>query len=465
MTTPASNVPALSQSPYRFWLHALALLLVLGTFILVGVGGSVTSHDAGMAVPDWPGTFGYNMFLAPLDVWFRDPETGQYFHGRFWEHSHRLIGSAVGMLTIVLAVALWVTQRPSRQWMRWLGLALLGAVIIQGLMGGFRVTENSPLLAGIHGVFGQMVFAVTVLVAAALSRTWISRTAPLASHAPADSANRRLLRWEIIVLPMTVLVGLAASILLGGGDGEEDLIVWSVSDVGLIWIACLTVYMGICLWRLSRSLCALGAEPTSATETSRGAYFASIALLVMLMVQLILGAAVRHAGAERAIPDAPLAYGSVLPPMSDRGFELAVAGLPQQVPLPPPATTLADVHLHWTHRAWAVLVAFAVVGVVLSVWRRRHQLDLPLVLSPVMLVIAVTFLQIMLGIMTVWSEIHPTMATYHQATGAALLGVTTWLVVRTRLAGTGTAAPGPDTPHANITDSGYNAATVQGRPA
>src|SRR5215467_6941215 len=103
--------PAQSRVDASVWPHRLAVVLVCATFPLLFVGGLVTSTGAGLAVPDWPTTFGYNMFLYP---WSR------MVGGIFYEHCHRLIGSVVGFLTILLAATLWYKE--SRQWLRWLGI-------------------------------------------------------------------------------------------------------------------------------------------------------------------------------------------------------------------------------------------------------------------------------------------------------------------------------------------------------
>ena len=82
----------------RRLLHWLAIISTLSVLGLIGSGGLVTSHEAGMAVPDWPNSFGYNMFLFPISHWVG---------GVFFEHTHRLIASLVGLLTIGLCIATW----------------------------------------------------------------------------------------------------------------------------------------------------------------------------------------------------------------------------------------------------------------------------------------------------------------------------------------------------------------------
>lgn len=477
----AEGASATPVSPlrYRVWLHALAVVLMLCTFVLVGVGGNVTSLDAGMAVPDWPGTYGYNMFLAPLDVWVRDPATGQWFHGRFWEHLHRLMGSLVGLLSIGIAVACWVTQL-TRPWLRWLGLGLLGGVIIQGLMGGFRVTENSVLLAGIHGVFGQLVFAATVLIAAALGRIWIGSYVERSSlpslregqgEGPADremparapatrvvggtptqpppegeGPNRPALwRWELGVL--VACVGFVIAMIFLRASHTSDLIIMSlVEAVGVI--GAMAVFVAIVLWRLLPAAWRIGRKV--GLPIWRAPQLAALVLWGALVIQLVLGAAVRHSGSDRAIPDAPLSYGRLVPPLSQGELDRAIATLPPppESPIVPTDTTVGQVWLQHAHRALGFTVAGLVGLVVVVVLTSRRQ-NLVVVFPSLMLTVAVTGLQILLGIMTVWSGTYPTMATLHQATGAALLGLVTWLAVRTHLADESTSA-------ARVVETRYN---------
>ena len=150
-----------NRQSYSPWLHRLAALTAVATFILIFVGGLVTSTDSGLAVPDWPTTFGYNMFLYPLS---------KMIGGVLYEHSHRLIGSVVGMLTIVLVIWLWI--KDSRKWMRWLGGAALIAVIAQGVLGGLRVIQQEQVLAIIHACFAQAFFALVASLVLFTSREW-----------------------------------------------------------------------------------------------------------------------------------------------------------------------------------------------------------------------------------------------------------------------------------------------------
>jgi cytochrome c oxidase assembly protein subunit 15 len=143
------------------WPHRLALLTTIATLPLLFIGGLVTSTGAGLAVPDWPTTFGYNMFLYP---W------AKMVGGIFYEHSHRLVGSLVGFLTILLAGALWF--RESRRWLCWLGVIALGAVIVQGILGGLRVVLLQQTLAIVHACFAQAFFVLVASITLFTSAEW-----------------------------------------------------------------------------------------------------------------------------------------------------------------------------------------------------------------------------------------------------------------------------------------------------
>lgn len=135
----------------------------LATLALVGIGGLVTSKGVGMAVPDWPTTYGYNMFLVPFDQWL-----GKF--GIFEEHAHRLVASFVGFLTIGLAIWLWAKE--ARKWVRLLGIGALVLVVMQGVLGGLRVTEINQNLGLIHGAVAQLFLILVCAIALVTSAWW-----------------------------------------------------------------------------------------------------------------------------------------------------------------------------------------------------------------------------------------------------------------------------------------------------
>src|ERR1700758_3307222 len=114
-------------------LHRFATFVAACTVLLLLAGSLVTSTNSGLAVPDWPTTYGWNMFTFPPSKWVG---------GILYEHGHRLIASTVGFLTVVLAAWLWRAER--RRWMKMLGLAALVAVVLQGVLGGLTVLFFLP---------------------------------------------------------------------------------------------------------------------------------------------------------------------------------------------------------------------------------------------------------------------------------------------------------------------------------
>ncbi|HEX5473416.1 MAG TPA: COX15/CtaA family protein [Vicinamibacterales bacterium] len=144
------------------WLHRYAKLLVVVTVLLITAGGMVTSTDSGLSVPDWPNTYGWFMFSFPFSKWVG---------GIFYEHSHRLIASSVGFLTIGLAV--WTALVESRRWVRNLAWLALGAVILQGVLGGLTVLFLLPPPISIgHAGLAQIFFCLTITVALVTSPGW-----------------------------------------------------------------------------------------------------------------------------------------------------------------------------------------------------------------------------------------------------------------------------------------------------
>ncbi len=166
MTTlePArENWPALASR----WPHRVAVLLGLTAFPLIWMGGLVTTWDAGMAVPDWPNTFGYNMFAYPVYDWLAGP-----FDLKI-EHGHRLLGSLAGIWSILLVVVTWRTT--ADRTLRWYAVALLVLVIVQGTLGGVRVLQDSRTFAQVHGCVGPAFFAAACGFAVLTSRWWLRR--------------------------------------------------------------------------------------------------------------------------------------------------------------------------------------------------------------------------------------------------------------------------------------------------
>ncbi|MEZ6107845.1 MAG: hypothetical protein R3B96_17455 [Pirellulaceae bacterium] len=168
-TTPNATHESAAAAARSPWPHRMAMLLALVTFPLIWVGGLVTSQDAGMAVPDWPGTYGYNLFLYPIEEWWLGP------WDLFIEHGHRLLGSLAGLVAIALV---FVTYRSeTRRWVFGLSVVALLLVIAQGALGGVRVLAADRAVALVHGCVGPAFFGLSLALLAVTSRRWTQVTA------------------------------------------------------------------------------------------------------------------------------------------------------------------------------------------------------------------------------------------------------------------------------------------------
>lgn len=248
------------------WPHRFAVMLVCATFPLIWVGGLVTTTEAGMAVPDWPTTYGYNMFAYPWQTWLFGP------WDLFIEHGHRLLGSLTGLLAISLCAALWRWE--TRRYVRWLGVATLLAVIGQGVLGGMRVQWNQNLLAMIHGCTAPAFFALTAVMATITSRWW--RGAP----APGTAADRTR------VTSLAAITSLIAYLQLTLGaqlrhvpDDASPTSFRAIVLLHLVVAGVLTLYTGLAAFRTHRGC---GAEPLLTRLANR--------LAALVALQLALGA-------------------------------------------------------------------------------------------------------------------------------------------------------------------------------
>ncbi len=147
----------------RSALATYAWLTVLATLGLIALGGLVTSHGAGMAVPDWPTTYGYNMFLFPISQWVG---------GIFYEHTHRLYASGIGLLTVALAVWIQIRARGEVPGLARLGWIAVLLVVVQGVLGGLRVSLMKDQIGVLHASLAQAFLVLLVLIAVFLSPGW-----------------------------------------------------------------------------------------------------------------------------------------------------------------------------------------------------------------------------------------------------------------------------------------------------
>jgi len=219
---------------------AFASVAAAATLLLLAAGGLVTSKEAGLAVVDWPNSYGFNMFLYPL---------ARMTGGVFYEHAHRLLGSLVGLCTLVLALHLQFSrQRRALKTLAWL---IVAAVLLQGLLGGLRVTGRFTLsqsatdmapstwLAVLHGVFGQLCFALLLGLQAMASGRWNSSLA--AEPRPSAQSDRQLGPLLLGALLVQLVLGALLRHFAWG-------MVWHVSFAMLV--ALLAVALGVRHWGL-----------------------------------------------------------------------------------------------------------------------------------------------------------------------------------------------------------------------
>lgn len=360
------------MEPTNPWLSRFAKLLVAATFCLIFLGGMVTTLGAGLSVPDWPTSYGYNMFTFPVSRWVG---------GIFFEHTHRQMASCVGFMTMVLVAWIWrnrwavpaalaamliatasagigvkhiaffsrpenvmtgkllvmhvmiwsfaaafaavllTTERDrwryGKPWLQWLSFGAFLLVCVQGTLGGLRVTEVSVVLAMIHACTAQVFLCLTVIMAAALSPRWNDAISP----APVTTAVR-VLAWTLV-----------------------------------------------------------------------GAIFC----------QLMIGVVMRHLHAGLSIPTFPLAFGQLVPPMLDE-----------------------RVAIHFAHRVGALVVTLLAMALTALIFTGGHAR----LKWPALGLLAALAAQVALGASVIWLRREPIITSLHVVNGAALLGTALLLAMR-----------------------------------
>jgi cytochrome c oxidase assembly protein subunit 15 len=306
-------------------LHRFATFVAGCTVLLVLAGSFVTSTGSGLSVPDWPTTYGWNMFSFPPSKWVG---------GIFYEHGHRLIASTVGFLTIVLAAWLW--RADPRRWMRGLGLTALAAVILQGVLGGLTVLFFLPApVSTAHAALAEIFFCLTVAIALCTSPGWIR-----------------------------------------GDDRADDPMLRRVTSV----------------------------------------------TTVLVFVQILVGATMRHTDAGLAIPDFPWMFGHIVPDHWD-----------------------PKIAVHFAHRVGALIVSLSTLVAVRHIWTSKrfhsgvpppaHSGVLPPVshrgLSrPAALLVALVVTQVTLGALTVLSRRDEVINSLHVLCGALVLATSLVITLR-----------------------------------
>jgi len=261
-------------------LHRFAKFVAGCTVLLVLAGSLVTSTDSGLSVPDWPTTYGWNMFTFPPSKWVG---------GIFYEHGHRLIASTVGFLTIVLAGWLWMSE--SRRWMKWLGVAALGAVIAQGVLGGLTVMFFLPAaISTAHAGLAEIFFCMTVAIALFTSPRWIDGYGGHDVVHRHDSGLRIIATTTTAIVYCQILVG-ATMRHTGAGLAIPDFPLMFGHLWPTHWDPKIAVHFAHRAGALLVAIAVLATAATVWRRTTLGEFRRPAALLIVLViVQITLGA-------------------------------------------------------------------------------------------------------------------------------------------------------------------------------
>jgi cytochrome c oxidase assembly protein subunit 15 len=297
-------IPRQDAPPTPIWLRRFTKLVAASTLFLIFAGAMVTSTGSGLAVPDWP--LSYGRLMPPM------------VGGIFYEHGHRMVASAVGFLTVLQAI--WLQRREGKRFVRILGWLSLGAVVLQGVLGGLTVLFLLPKPISIaHAGLAEIFFALNVSIAFFTSRWYLELRQVEKGDAPVRMA------WGLTVL----------------------------------------VYL-----------------------------------------QILAGALMRHMGAGLAIPDFPLSFGRLVPSFTSGAIAAA-----------------------FLHRAGGFVVAAAVI--VMAVRLLRYERHHPLRALAHFLLFVVSA-QILLGGFVIWSGKHPIITSLHVVTGAFTFALSLTLTLASR---------------------------------
>ena len=353
-------------------LHRFAVLAAVATLALVSLGGLVTSHGVGMAVPDWPNTNGYNMFFFPISQWIG---------GIFYEHTHRLLASTVGLLTSILA--LWLYGTKARPFMRWTGLFFL-ALAIATVIGVPKHAADA------------LVLALTGVALAGASFVW-----PRCEPAP---------KW----LRRLGLAAFCAVVLQGVLGGLR--VVWLKDQIGIFHAALAQLFFAL-MCSIALFTSRWWSEGTPKAEGRIRIWDLLIPFTTFLILcQLVLGATMRHQHAGLAIPDFPLAYGKLWPATDPASVALYNQHRLEVVDANP--ITAFQITLQMLHRLLAGLI---LVAVACCAWVSRKT---PYVVRPLTLAwLGLILMQGFLGAATIWSNKAADIATAHVVVGALSLAL------------------------------------------
>ncbi len=372
------------------WLYRFAIATALTTLVLLGIGGLVTSKGAGMAVPDWPTSYGYNMFWLPFSWWKG---------GIFYEHSHRLIAAFVGLLTSILAAWIWGRETTGR--VRWVGWA---TILILVMMLGHRGSGNASGV-GVDVPFHFKLLAGLMPILLIFSVVQCIRT-------------RGALRW----LAMAAVFAVIFQGILGGfrvALYKDQIGIAHAALAQLFFTLICSIVLLVGRWWNEAN-----AEPLAKEPCLRHWFLAAT---VLIFAQLALGAAMRHQHAGLAIWDFPLAHGQLWPDTSPDAVLRYNQQREELVALN--QITAGQVRLQMLHRIGALLVTIAVT---VSAWLTLKRVGQGNPLRKTALAwLALIGIQVALGVSTVLMNKPADIATAHVVFGAFSLATGVALVLMT----------------------------------
>ena len=310
------------------WLRRYSKLVVFATFGLIFLGALVKSFEVGLSVPDWPTTYGYQMFAFPLN---------DMVGGILYEHSHRIFATFVGALTLFLA--LWLSLVEKRTNIKRLGYIALALVIVQGMLGGLTVMFFLPAaISIIHGITAQIFLLEIILIAYVLSKEFNS-------DKKLSSANSKL------------------------------------------------IYI----------------------------------LFTVIFFQLVLGSWMRHTESGLAIYDFPQMAGQWIPFFNESTVQAINLW---RFDMDLEDVMLYQVWIHFSHRftAFIILIISSVIGY--RHYKNRHNVH-PVLSFNLSILFTLILFQSILGMYTIWSMKSPIITSVHVVNGAAVLGMSFLLLLRT----------------------------------
>ena len=406
-----------ASASYSRWVHWFAVLTALCTLILIWIGGLVTSHGVGMAVPDWPTTYGYNMFYFPFSKWVG---------GIFYEHTHRLMAALVGLLTSILAGWIWARETAGK--VRWRGL--IAIIVLVASLGHRGSGEATGGLDSVPFHFRILATVMPLLVLFGVIQCLRQRGA---------------LRW----LAMTAFFAVILQGVLGGlrvVQMKDALGIFHATLAQLFFaLLCAIALFTSRWWRNESKISIYGAQ--------RLRYVVAL-VTGLILVQLILGASMRHQHAGLAIPDFPLAHGALWPSTDTASiarYNAARHEVAAQNPI-----TAGQVLLQMGHRLAAVVILCAVAWTSGKVLRRAGWRSVAGKLAGLWMVLIAT--QIVLGATVIWTAKAADIATAHVAVGALSLIAGTLLALSLSRC-----SANEGRPSAGRFDSARDGTTVPGR--